>query len=287
MARCLIALGSNLNDRAAALDAAVDALRREPGVAVVAHSRWHETAPVGGPADQPPFLNGAATLDTDLSPWKLLELLHAIEAQAGRVRAEHWGPRQLDLDLLLYDERVIDSRDLVLPHPRMSFRRFVLEPACEIAADMRHPLCGITLAELLATLDRYPRWMALQCGDDTVANELAGRIDGVVHRDSPLDWRDNPDELFTSLARSIEKAAPRWVIWSHSAMWAISPFIKDAETIAPKPALVAVVELPSLDGALNRGFIDMYRGLAPLIRLRPGPIPALVAELEAAIAAIG
>ena len=126
--RAYLGLGANLGDRRATLRAAVAALPD-----VVAVSPVYETEPVGGPADQPAYLNLVVQLDTDLSPRDLLDLAHHLEDAAGRVRGERNGPRTLDVDVLLVGDLTIDEPDLVVPHPRMWERRFVLAPLADLA----------------------------------------------------------------------------------------------------------------------------------------------------------
>lgn len=127
-----IALGSNLGDRARHIYDALRELAEEGDVRVVACSTLHETEPVGGPADQPQFLNAVAELATDLEPHDLLERMQAIERRHGRLRNSRNSARTLDLDLLLHRDHVIDDPDLTVPHPRMWQRWFVMEPLAEI-----------------------------------------------------------------------------------------------------------------------------------------------------------
>jgi 2-amino-4-hydroxy-6-hydroxymethyldihydropteridine diphosphokinase len=149
--QCAIALGSNLGDSRTILKAALETLAETPGIILQAKSSWYQTKAVGPP--QPDYINGCVLLQVKTSPQLLLETLLGIEAQFGRVRRERWGPRSLDLDLLLYDDLILDTPNLVLPHPRMRERAFVLIPLAEIAPDWVEPVSGIAIAELVQAVD--------------------------------------------------------------------------------------------------------------------------------------
>jgi 2-amino-4-hydroxy-6-hydroxymethyldihydropteridine diphosphokinase len=141
-----VGLGANLGDREGTIRAAVADL---PGV--VAVSTLRETDPVGI-TDQPRFLNGVAALETGLTPRELLDVLLAVERRLGRERGRRWGPRTIDLDLLLYGDEVIDETGLTIPHPRLHERRFVLEPLADLAPKLAVPGHG-RVKDLLAKLD--------------------------------------------------------------------------------------------------------------------------------------
>jgi 2-amino-4-hydroxy-6-hydroxymethyldihydropteridine diphosphokinase len=145
-----VGIGSNLGDREDNLRRAVELLTVEDGVDVTAVSEIRETEPVG-PVEQGPFLNGAVRIETDLGPRELLERLLAVEQRLGRVREERWGPRTIDLDLLLYGDEVLDEPGLTVPHPRLHERRFALEPLADLAPSLEIPGRGpisVLLAEL-------------------------------------------------------------------------------------------------------------------------------------------
>jgi 2-amino-4-hydroxy-6-hydroxymethyldihydropteridine diphosphokinase len=146
-----IALGSNVGDRRAHLDFAVAKLRTLLNNLNV--SRFHDTVPVGVSGPQPLFLNAAAVGETTIAARALLEALLAIEHERGRERPYTSAPRTLDLDVILFGDSVLDDPGLTVPHPRFRQRRFVLEPLVEIAPDLRDPVSGSTVRELLARLD--------------------------------------------------------------------------------------------------------------------------------------
>ncbi|MEP6910821.1 MAG: 2-amino-4-hydroxy-6-hydroxymethyldihydropteridine diphosphokinase [Actinomycetota bacterium] len=151
MATAFVGIGSNLGDREGHLRSAFALIAAENGIEVVAVSVLRETEPVG-PVEQGPFLNGAVKVTTDLPPTKLLERLLDIEQRLGRVRHERFGPRTIDLDLLLYDDQVLDAPGLTLPHPRLHERRFALEPLAELEPGLDVPGRG-RVSALLAELD--------------------------------------------------------------------------------------------------------------------------------------
>ena len=146
-----LALGTNLGDRLANLRAAIDALA--PSIVHRQSSHIYETPPWGY-LDQPAFLNMTVKCETDLDAAFLLTHLKQIEVQVGRVESFHWGPRLIDIDILFYDNLVMDTPQLVIPHPRLHERAFVLIPLADIAPDLVHPVLDKTIRELLQAVDR-------------------------------------------------------------------------------------------------------------------------------------
>jgi 2-amino-4-hydroxy-6-hydroxymethyldihydropteridine diphosphokinase len=145
-----VALGSNIGDRAAHLDHAVSRLRDLlRGLRV---SRFYDTVPVGATGPQPLYLNAAAVGEAAMPARALLETLLAIEEERGRERPYPNAPRSLDLDLILFGDLVIDEPGLVIPHPRFRERRFVLQPLAEIAPDLKDPVTGTSVSELLSSV---------------------------------------------------------------------------------------------------------------------------------------
>ncbi|QDT92687.1 2-amino-4-hydroxy-6-hydroxymethyldihydropteridine diphosphokinase [Gimesia algae] len=155
MPDCYIAMGGNQGPVRETFSLALEHLDQHPEISVIKTSQWIETAPVGDQTADP-FLNGAAHLSATLSPESLLSVLQQLEADMGRIREVRWGARPLDLDLLLFDQLIIHTKDLVVPHPACWYRRFVLDPLAEIAADVIHPEKQITIQELRQRLLAKP-----------------------------------------------------------------------------------------------------------------------------------
>ena len=154
MTDCLISFGSNIGDSRQIISEALSLLQSklqelQPQPVQFTTSEFFVTQPVGGPENQNEFINGVSRFRSDLDPIEILRLLHRVEQEFGRHRRIRWDSRTLDLDLLLYGDLEMESGEIQIPHPRMSFRQFVLVPAMDIAADMLHPTCGTTLSHLL------------------------------------------------------------------------------------------------------------------------------------------
>jgi len=174
---CLIAFGSNVGDSEAIFLSLIELLRDQTDIASVTGSDLVRTEPIGGPAGQREYLNGCLRIETSMGCKVLFLLLRKLEDDLGRERRQRWGARRVDLDLLLYGDSSIELHDpsLLVPHPRMSFRRFVLEPANQIASEMVHARSGITIGRLLERLDELPDHVAL-----VVSEEIANKYDSVM-----------------------------------------------------------------------------------------------------------
>ncbi|MGK7950949.1 MAG: 2-amino-4-hydroxy-6-hydroxymethyldihydropteridine diphosphokinase [Xenococcaceae cyanobacterium] len=151
MAKCAIALGSNLGNSLDTVTNALKSLTNIPGIELMATSSWYQTKPIGPP--QPDYVNGCAVLQVQLQPAELLTLLQGIELQFGRVRTEKWGARTLDLDILLYDDLVMNTANLIIPHPYLTERAFVLLPLAEIAPNWLEPMSKKAIAQLAKEVD--------------------------------------------------------------------------------------------------------------------------------------
>jgi 2-amino-4-hydroxy-6-hydroxymethyldihydropteridine diphosphokinase len=150
--RAYLGIGSNEGDRHSNLLRAVDRLRERGDVSVARVSSFLENPPVGGPAGQGMYLNAVVAIDTALTPRRLLAACKQVEGEFGRASTVRWGPRVIDLDILLYGDLVVGEPDLEIPHPRMHERTFVLIPLAEIDTEVRHPVLGLTAGRLLSRL---------------------------------------------------------------------------------------------------------------------------------------
>jgi 2-amino-4-hydroxy-6-hydroxymethyldihydropteridine diphosphokinase len=253
MAYSLIALGSNLGDRAARLQQAIAALGRLPQTRLAARSRWHESAPVGGPAGQQAFLNGAALLSTSLSPEQLFDQLTSIEAACGRKRDERWSARTLDLDLLLYDELVRDSPELAIPHPRMVYRPFVLRPAAEVAAWMVHAESGWTVDALLEHLKDGQPSIAV-AGDPGVVEQMIASINAML-------------DTAISEGPAVAEKRPTIALWSENS---------------DRPTLLLAAASAGIDRRQLRKMLNLP-ATGPVAWISADPAPP---ELDEALAAV-
>ncbi len=156
MALAYVGLGSNLGDRAAHIAAARKGLANLPESALLDNAPTYETKPVGGPAGQQDYYNSVSTLETGLEPLELLRATQALERDLGRRREQEtirWGPRVIDIDILLYEDRIVEEPDLIIPHPRLARRAFALAPLADIDGDILHPVADMTIRELLERIE--------------------------------------------------------------------------------------------------------------------------------------
>jgi 2-amino-4-hydroxy-6-hydroxymethyldihydropteridine diphosphokinase len=272
-----IGLGSNLGDRKAILDAAVAALADAPGVAVRAVSSYHETLPVGGPPDQGPFLNAAASLNTSLDPHQLLAVMQEIENRAGRVRKVRWGERTLDLDILIYGCKFLDTPRLKLPHPRLALRRFVLAPLAEIAPTIVDTMTGRTIADLLASFDRGPRLVAIEGPRGSLKSEVFRRLVdelpavGIVGEEAALEQVHAPppghSESYLRKAEALR--ADRWAAETFPVKWLLADYCLDLDRIKNSPNYLASLHFEKITpGPILR---PLFAVLLPSSTWQSGP----------------
>jgi 2-amino-4-hydroxy-6-hydroxymethyldihydropteridine diphosphokinase len=153
MKTAYIGIGSNLGDKLAHCNNAIERLKKIEHCLLTGQSGWYSTEPVGV-EDQDWYINGVAVVETSLAAGSLLQRLLEIEKDMGRVRRKRWDSREIDLDILLFDEEIIKKEDLIIPHPRLHERRFVLAPLAALAPGLVHPIMGLTMEELLCRLPK-------------------------------------------------------------------------------------------------------------------------------------
>jgi 2-amino-4-hydroxy-6-hydroxymethyldihydropteridine diphosphokinase len=276
MSTCLIALGSNLGDRAAMLGAAIGDIGAISGTQIQRHSRWYPTQATGCVEGGHEFLNGAALCETSLPPEMLLGELQAIEARHGRQRIERWADRTLDLDVLIYDEMVFDIPGFTVPHPRMSFRRFVLEPAAEIAGELLHPTIGWTLNRLLQHLDTGADCIAIVSPNERCREQLTELL---INQFPAALVVPRPDLLVERL----------WPV--ESTAWVSVQNGSDSATVSeagthPKLTILLDPTPDDLDGGSFWMGFCLQRGRGPTLQIRPSSVEGMSMEALAAVQAV-
>jgi len=204
-----IALGGNLGEVAKTFQHALDELETRPEIRIGTISDNHATPAVGEQAGGG-FLNAAAELWVSLEPHALLRVLQSVETQLGRVRTRRWAPRTIDLDLIFYGDRIIDTPDLQVPHPACWYRRFVLDPLAEIAGGVVHPTKHVTVRELRRRLLERPLPVGLCGGNSEVRRELGGALSAEFAEIAlNPDWKsgDQPPALLCWLGDPLSESA--------------------------------------------------------------------------------
>ena len=286
MVTCLLGLGSNVGDREATLLAALADITALPDVRVVQHSNWHRSQPVGGPPDQGEFLNAAAVIETTIAPLLLLDELGKLESRLGRQPAERWSARTIDIDILLYGNEVAETAMLTLPHPRMSFRRFVLEPAAEIAPRMLHPTIGWPVERLLLHLNAASDQVALV----SPSAEARGRLANVVREHCGANEVQAP--IFSTAEHHWPSSWTSWLTLHSSSRES-----KAAANDTPAPLPYAAAAFPKLTILIDGPFakpadklqwstLVRQPGRGPTLRLQTPDTAEIDAETLAAIAAV-
>ena len=282
MVQCLIGLGSNMNDREAAIVAAWQAVGKLPGTRTLRLSRSFTTEPAGGPGGQEVFSNAVGVVETELPPETLLSQLLATETALGRIREVRWGPRSIDLDLLLHGGSIVQSPSLVLPHPGMAFRRFVLEPAAEVARDFVYPINGWMIGQLLDHLNQTKRLIAFASTDPQL--QIAA-LREVLSR-SPSCGIQQGD---ASVLQSTD-SGNRWTLLDN---WPQETAIEEPSRTAAEPKLVVLLDPARTDdpvAALRRDYWRRrirQRDVGPVLWLTCADAAEVADEVIAAMSAMG
>lgn len=284
METALLGLGSNLGDREQNLRAALADIEALPDVRVRRVSELRISKPIGGPPGQSSFVNVAARIETSYAPLRLLDELKDIETRHGRKPAERWAPRVIDIDVLLYGDEVAETAMLTLPHPRMSFRRFVLAPAAEVAPRMLHPVIGWPVERLLLHLDSASDQVAI-VSQSEVLRRSVGELLGARYAARAVER-----PTFATAEKLWPEALTTWI--------ALDPTVA-AEALSPaKPGALpyAAAAFPKLTilldadvaGANKSQWSSVARqpGRGPTLRLQTTDVETIRTEVAAAIDAV-
>jgi 2-amino-4-hydroxy-6-hydroxymethyldihydropteridine diphosphokinase len=284
MTTCLLGLGSNLGDREATLRAALADITALPDVQVVQHSDWFRSQPVGGPEDQGDYLNAAAVIETTIPPLRLLDELKKLESRRGRYPAERWSARSIDVDILLYGTEVAETEMLTLPHPRMSFRPFVLEPAAQVAPKMLHPIIGWPVERLLLHLKSATDKLAIVSPSDQARTRLT----------QVIQERGDTTPISAPEFQTVEHHWPSaWTSWSALRSSSAPTISKDVTRTLPYaaaafPKLTILLDAPAAKPADKLQWSTLVRqpGRGPTLRLQTPNPSEIDMEVLAAIAAV-
>jgi 2-amino-4-hydroxy-6-hydroxymethyldihydropteridine diphosphokinase len=286
MPTSLLGLGSNIGDSAATLTAALGELASLPDVQVVRNSKSYRTPAIGGPANQSDYVNSAAVIETTIPPLTLLAELQHIEARHGRIRTERWAPRTLDIDLLLYGNDVSETQMLIVPHPRLTFRKFVLEPAAEIAPKMLHPVIGWPIERFLMHQHSASDQLAIVSPSEPLRAELAKLL--IDSRSARLIDRPR-------FATADHHWPPLWTTWLEFTAPTQNP---QASSVSHSELPYAAAAFPKLSvlldadvahrGADKLQWSTLVRqpGRGPTLRLQTTDRSEIEAELLAAVDAV-
>ncbi|MEZ6137217.1 MAG: 2-amino-4-hydroxy-6-hydroxymethyldihydropteridine diphosphokinase [Pirellulaceae bacterium] len=259
MPRCLISFGANVGSPSETIGRAAAMLRERLASNLSAYrmSRSFHTPPVGGPAGQPPFVNAVVAVTTDRSPWEVWHAVREVELQLGRERIRRWEARRIDLDILLYDQLRIWTPQLKIPHPRMCMRRFILEPAMDVAADWTDPVSGLTIETLTRRLRGSPGSFIL-CADPKLQPELLLER---VAREALAEWRTiEPKTRFSiGTADTSGSQNSRWVAWL--------PIDDAPQSLPLSPPSKLVIVLSNANEPSGAEWEDVHRELAERLRL--------------------
>jgi 2-amino-4-hydroxy-6-hydroxymethyldihydropteridine diphosphokinase len=258
MPQCLISLGANMGDPLATIHSAIDSLRQQLACqpAECRLSRFYHTPSVGGPVGQPPFINAVIAITTSLSPWEVWHAVRRVEQMLGRERLKRWEARRIDLDILLYDDLRIWTPQLKIPHPRMCMRRFILEPAADVAAEWIDPVSLSSIGQLTRRL-RGGSGNLLLWGNAR-SRTLLERVarEAVAHWCCAEMGRAESGEIKERQTQS------RWVRWL--PIEKLNAGMIEAE-ITPSPKLTIVLTEANENSGAQ--WEDIHRGLAERMRL--------------------
>jgi 2-amino-4-hydroxy-6-hydroxymethyldihydropteridine diphosphokinase len=271
-----------MGDREATLRKALADIDALPDVRLSKQSKFHRYRPVGGPANQGEFLNAAAVFDTSVPPLQLMNDLQQIEARHGRERGERWAQRPLDIDILLYGNEVAETEMLSLPHPRMSYRRFVLEPSAEVAPRMLHPTIGWPIEQLLLHLTAASDLLAVMSPSETARDQVMSAVAkryGVSIVKQPA---------VAEVAQAWPAAVTTWielpVSQGNEVVGAQEAGLPYAAADFPKISILLDAATPA-DGVLKAQWSSVVRrpGRGPTLRLQTSDVAAIEAEVFAAV----